>query len=147
MRVTARIVALIAMTTLSGCSHARPNARPEPPLPLVVQNYGFFDVTVYAIPSGAGSNARTRLALVSGSSKVTIQVPRRGRQASGALVLMLHAVGARSSWVSPALNVPEGSIACLDIYSDTYGDVSRSVLYASTGDGSGDPASTEVASR
>jgi hypothetical protein len=98
-------------------------------VPLVVRNDGVFDVTIYALPA-ATTEPRIRLGMVSGASTMTVKVPRHGFQANGALMLMLHAVGARSSWVSPSIIVPDGGTAHLDIMSSPSGDLSRSAFYA-----------------
>ncbi len=126
VRATATLMLALAL----GCHRNRAETRAEATVPLIVRNDGMFDVTIYALPS-AGSNAmRIRIGLVSSASAVTLALPKRALQLGGTLVLMLHAVGARSSWVSPGLTLPEGTTAHLDITADPSGDVSRSTLYA-----------------
>jgi hypothetical protein len=125
-----RSLAIASVVATGGCQRRGANARaPEAAVPLVVRNDGVFDVTIYALPSG-GTAPRYRLGMVTGSSTMTLTVPPHGLQASGTLTLLLHAVGARGSWVTPSIVVPEGGTAHLDIISDPFGDVSRSAFYA-----------------
>ena len=125
-----KLLVVAAVLGVSACHRRGGAARaPEPTVPLVVRNNGSFDVTIYALPS-TGTEPRYRLGMVTGASTMTLTVPRHGLQASGGLMLMLHAVGARSSWVSPTVVVPLGGTAYLEINSDASGDVSRSALYA-----------------
>jgi hypothetical protein len=125
-----RSLAIAAVIAAAGCHRHGASARvPEPNVVLVVRNDGVFDVTIYALPSGS-TEPRYRLGMVTGASTMTIAVPRHSLQASGALTLMLHAIGARGSWVSPSIVVPDGGTARLDIISDAFGDVSRSAFYA-----------------
>ena len=124
-------LAIVGAAIGGGCHRTRGGGAPraEATVPLVIRNDGVFDITIYALPS-SGSDARIRLGMATGSSTMRIGVPRRAFQPTGALVLMLHAIGARSSWVTPSIVVPEGGTAHLDIMSGPTGDVSRSAFYA-----------------
>ena len=93
-----------------------------------LQRHGF-DVTIYALPS-TGTEPKVRLGMITAASTMKFTVPRHGVQASGSLVLMLHAIGAKSTWVSPSVVVPDGGAAYLEISSNPYGDLSSSVFYA-----------------
>jgi hypothetical protein len=125
-----RATAALALALALACHRNRVETRPPATVPLIVRNDGMFDVTVYALPSTGSTSMRIRIGLVSSASAVTLVVPKRALQLGGTLVVMLHAVGARSSWVSPSLTLPEGTAAHLDIAADPSGDVSRSSLYA-----------------
>jgi hypothetical protein len=124
-----RTAAVVAIALAPACAHNRVEPRAQASIPLVVRNDGIFDVTIYALPS-PGSNARIRLGMVTGASTTSFVVPRRGLEPQGALVLMLHAIGAQSSWVTPSISVSEGMTAYLDIYASPSGDLSRSAFYA-----------------
>lgn len=120
-----------AVGVASACHRNRAAARPEPSVALVVRNDGVFDVTIYALPSGTTAS-RIRVGQVSGVSTTTLAVPKHGLQSGGSLTLMLHAIGAGSSWVSPTITLPEGTRAYLDIYASPSGDLSRSTFYVLT---------------
>ena len=61
---------------------------------------------------------------------MTFVLRRQDLQPSSALVVMLHAVGAWSSWTSDALTLNDGVIAVLDVSTDSFGDCSTSSLHA-----------------
>jgi hypothetical protein len=56
-------------------------------------------------------------------------VPYDALQPGGMLVVYVHAIGSRRSWLSPAVSVGAGTIACLDVYANSDGDLGRSMLY------------------
>ena len=128
----ARVVLAVAavLTTGGACQRQvdeTPSPRPEP-VQLVVHNNGYFDVDIFAIPSAVGTPIR--LAMVSGSSTARISVPRRAMESDAIMRLRVHAIGTNRSWVSPGISIGSDETAQLDIYSDPYGGLNRSVLYA-----------------
>lgn len=102
---------------------------------LVVRNQGYFDVNVYVLQSASG--AGIRLATVTGNSSATIKVPPNDLQLGYMLVVRLHAIGSRYWWDSPSVTMDAQSIAHLDITSDPDGNLSRSSLYTSSADTTG----------
>lgn len=130
IRWTSRAAVLIVGIAMADGCHQRGRQYARPTIPLEVHNYGFFDVVVYALRSEAGS--RIRLATVSGNSSARLSVAETSLQPGGVLRLYLHAIGSTRSWASPAVSVSSGTVACLDIYSDRDGNLSRSVFYTST---------------
>jgi hypothetical protein len=101
--------------------------RPEP-LSLGIKNNSYFDVDVYALPSLAST--RVRLGTAGGFSTLALPVPPYAVSAGGYLMLYLHAIGTSRYWVTPELSVSSDMRACLQIYSDAWGDLSRSVFYS-----------------
>jgi hypothetical protein len=147
-RVSRSLVIALAIAA-GACRHQLPRGAPEHPVALLVRNHGFFDVDVYALPSALSS--RVRLATVTGNSDARLSVPAHAMRPGGGLVVYLHAVGSRASWISPEVAVTSGLTACLDIFANTDGSLSRSSLYTiissiattspelmTTTDGSGD---------
>jgi len=128
---TLRALTTAAAIVVCGCHGNRSAMRTEPNVSLIVRNDGLFDVTIYALPS-AGASTRIRLGSVSGVSSTTLSVPARNLQQGRVMQLLLHGLGARSSWVSPAVTLPEGTQAHLDIYASPSGDLSRSSFYVLT---------------
>lgn len=108
---------------------------PEP-IVLVVRNQAYFDVNVYVIPSSSGG--AVRLATVTGNSTATLKVPPHDLQMGYVLMVRLHAIGSRYWWDSPSVTLDQGTFARLDIASDPDGNLSRSTLYLSVSDSTGD---------
>ncbi|BAH40247.1 MAG TPA: hypothetical protein DGD08_11135 [Gemmatimonas aurantiaca] len=95
---------------------------------VVVTNRGFYDVNVYAIRS-AGVVGR-RLGTISGGSGATLRIRESDQQPGGGVTLQLRAIGARSTWTSPTLNLGFGVVGRLDIASSSGGDLSRTMFYS-----------------
>lgn len=96
-------------------------------VPLLVSNRGYFDVNIYAVRSTVVSGRR--LGTVTGNSTATLMVPVNELQPGGQLALMVRAIGSRSSWMSPVVNVGAGVVARLDVYATNSGDLSQSQLF------------------
>lgn len=95
---------------------------------LLVNNRGYFDVTVYALRSPGTSGVR--IGDASGGATVSLSVRLADLQAGGRLVLRVRAIGSRREWISPALVVGAGAKARLNVYSTNSGDMSQSTLFA-----------------
>jgi hypothetical protein len=95
---------------------------------LVVHNGSLLDVNVYSVTSAAAP--AIELGTVAKSSSVTFVLRRGDLQPGSVLVVMLHAVGAWSSWTSDAVRLHDGVIAMLDVSADPFGDCSTSNLHA-----------------
>ena len=101
---------------------------PEPAISsLVVTNRSLFDVNVYVMPSMSGP--ATRIGLAVSSSSMTFPLQGRHLQPGGYLVVRVHAIGGRGTWTSQAVAVADGTVAVLEVFSDSYGDCSRSSLH------------------
>lgn len=126
-RVVALAAGLAVLGALAACG-GRGTRDPRLPASIVldVQNHGYFDLAVYAVPDAAGPGSR--LGLVPGTTRARLAVRRTDLQAGGQLVLRLHAIGTRREWVSPAVTVGDGVVAMLDVYMDADGGMSRSTL-------------------
>ena len=118
----------IALVAVGAGSNAlkRPGVPPIL-IPLTVNNNGYFDVDVNAVQSGGGNGSR--LGTVTGNTKASLSIRQTDLQTGGILVLRLHAIGTRRSFVTPAVSVGPETHPRLDIYSDAGGNLSRSVLY------------------
>ncbi len=122
------VAAAMFVAAGAACFNKGKGIEPAPqPVVLLVSNRGFFDVDVYAMPSGPNSAAR--LGTVSGFSEAELVVRPTLLQPGGVLQLRLHPIGTSVNWVSPGLALSEGEQAKLEIYSDANGNLSRSVLY------------------
>jgi hypothetical protein len=143
LRQDAGIRLIVACLTfaalLLGCrgSHTQPTPLPQPVV-LVVRNQGFLDVNVYVMQSAGGSGIR--LTTVTGNSSATVKIPPSDLQLGYVLVVRLHAIGSRYWWDSPSVTMDAETIAHLDITSDPDGNLSRSTLYTSSSDTTGDNA-------
>jgi hypothetical protein len=113
----------------------QPAPIPEP-ISLVVRNQGFFDVNVYVL--SAPSGPAIRLGTVSGNTIARLKVQPGNLQMGYTLVLRLHAIGSSFWWDTPAVTMDPSSIARLDINSDPNGNLSRSTLYLSVDDSTGE---------
>jgi hypothetical protein len=123
-----RTAAAMLAVTAAACIHKGSAIEPAPqPVVLNVSNRGFFDVDVYALPSGASS--ATRLGTVSGFSESQLVVRPSLLQPGYTLQVRLHPIGTSVTWTSPALSLSEGEQAILQIYSDANGSLNRSVLF------------------
>jgi len=101
---------------------------PEPVISsLVVRNRSFFDVNVYVLPSPMGAPAR--MGTVVGASSESFALRARDLQPGGFLVVLVHAIGSRSSWTSDAVSVGDGVLAILDVSADVFGNCSASSLH------------------
>jgi len=142
-RVAAALAAVALLAVGGGCS--RPLPRDEPPrepLPLLVRNHGFFDVSVDLMGSG-GARGR-RIATVTGYSSVELTVRWIDLQPPHALAVRVHAIGTRFTWFSPSVAVGPGMTSYLDVYSDHDGDLNRSSLWAAPTAASARPSSAAV---
>ena len=109
---------------------------PDRAFKLVVRNRTFATMVVYSLPTPGGLSSRARITTINGFSEDTVAVPNRLLQASGTLVLYLHAIGGRSQ-VMPSLSMSPEEMAFLEIYADANGDLSRSVVYKGLAPGDG----------
>ena len=124
----AAALAAVALLAGGGCSRATTAAAPpRAPTPLVVENNGFFDVAVYAVPAGAGPGFR--IGTASAFSTTRLVVRPNLLQPSELLVVRLRALGTGQSWVSPGVAVGRGLVARLAVFTNGDGALSRSVLY------------------
>lgn len=92
-----------------------------------MENSGFFDVAVCAVPAGAGPGFR--IGTASAFSTTRLIVRPNLLQPSELLVVRLRALGTRESWISPGVAVGGGLVARLAVYTNGDGAMSRSVLY------------------
>lgn len=130
-RVARRAVVgtLVTALTLQGCYGKPGELVPRAaPIKLVVDNRGYFDVTVYAARSDGSPG--TRLGTAGSLGMTTFRVPATALQANGTLIVRLHAIGSIWSWVSPSVSVSEGDEARLEVYASPDGRLGRSQLYA-----------------
>jgi hypothetical protein len=136
MRVThqrrAGMAVAAVLLVAGGCWPFQRQEAQSEAIPLVVRNHGYFDVTVSVVPS-SGAQGR-RLTTVTGNSGATVTLRRGDVQPSGMLVVRLHAIGTRYSWVSPGVQVDPGTRAYLEIYTNSDGALGRSTLWASPAD-------------
>lgn len=130
IRRLATIPAVALLASALACAGRGKPGTPQPDIPLVVHNSAFNDVIIYAVPSGA--DTRVRIGNVTGNSDARFSVRRSLMRAEGILVLNLRAIGSRYSWTTPSLSVQQGDAACLDIFADASGDLSRSAFYIVT---------------
>lgn len=134
-----------ALLALAGCNRYTSQAPQGGAVALHVRNNAFLDVNVFSLPT-TGIDTRIRLGTVTGHSSLELTVPSTALRPGGILVLYLHAIGSNSDWVSPAVLVDPTQAACLDIYANPDGDLSRSSLYTTIVAAAGDrAASTAVA--
>lgn len=124
-------VALLSAALLSAACHRGTRQAPEPiggPITLHIRNNAFFDVNVYALPT-IGTDTRIRLTTAAGHSSTQVAVRPTALRAGGILVVYLHPIGTRYSWTSLPVQVASDLVTCLDIQSNTDGNLSRSSLY------------------
>lgn len=95
---------------------------------LDVTNRGYFDVNVYVMRSG-GTNP-IRLGMVTGSFSQTFRVKETNLQADGVMVVHVRTIAGRTSWTSQPLAVNAGTVARLEVYTTSSGDLSQSRFYA-----------------
>ena len=69
-----------------------------------------------------------------------MKIPPSELELGYVLVVRLHAIGSRYWWDSPSVTMDAETIAHLDITSDPDGNLSRSTLYTSSSDTTGDNA-------
>jgi hypothetical protein len=131
IRSVAGTVLLLTLVAALGACWSK-TVGPDRALRLVVRNRTFATMNVYALPTPGGVSSRARVTSINGFTEDTVPVPSRLLQASGSLVLFLHAIGGRSL-VMPAISVSLDEIAYLEIYADANGDLSRSVIYKGLG--------------
>jgi hypothetical protein len=123
------LVAVAAIAVASSCAkRTATSSGSSEKIPLLVNNRGYYDVTVYAVRSPGGAGAR--IGNVSGGSTASLSVRFADLQAGGRMVLRVRAIGARREWLSPALSVGTGATARLNVFSTNSGDMSQSTLYA-----------------
>jgi len=129
--VPRRAVALLLLLTAAlPAACKRGQTAPGPAIErvmLVVSNRGYFDVNVYAVP--ASGVAGRRLGTVTGNSSATIFVSGSDLQPGNQLMLFVRAIGGRTGWTSPLVNVGFGVAARLDVYATNSGDLYQSQLY------------------
>jgi nitrous oxide reductase accessory protein NosL len=124
------VLAGLALALLAaGCLPKSKHPMPAPePISLEIHNHAFADVDVYVAPSGSGSGS-IRLTTVSGFANATVRVRAMQLQPGDILQVQLHAIGSTSRWTSPALSVSPGERVALEINSDGYGGLGRTVMY------------------
>lgn len=123
-----RLACLTLLLAALACRTPQPQASSfTEPIALVISNDGYFDVAVYAVPSPTSSG--TRIATVTGLTKMTVQLHANDLEAGQQLVLRLHAIGTRFWWTSSAISVDPSLVARLDIETDATGYLGRSNLY------------------
>ena len=120
------VVALMAATVFVACGKRIPGPA-TPTITLDVTNRGYFDVQVFVMPS-LGANP-VRLGTVTGSLAQTFKVKETDLQANGTMMVFVRTVAGRTGWTSPALSVTIGSVARLDVYSTSTGDLSQTRFY------------------
>ena len=128
-----------AMALASGCF--RKSKRPVPeqePVTLHIVSHAFADMDVYVMPSTAGG--AMRLTTVTGFAKADVRIRTTQMQPGIVLQLELHAIGSTSRWQTNAVPMSPGEHAVLEINSDAYGGLSRSVLYPIPDPDGGDSA-------
>lgn len=125
-----RTMLLGALLPLYACARGSGSRSPEPELKVAlgIKNNSYFDVNVYALPSL--STTRVRIGNVVGFSATAFIVPKNALRQGNALQLYLHAIGSSRYWISPEIAVSSELQACLQIYADPSGDLSRSMFYA-----------------
>ena len=122
------VLMMCAPLVIGGAAGCVARTAPEPAVSsLAVHNASFFDVNVYSVPSVA--MAGVRLGMVPATSSATFTLRTRDLKPGGALVVMVHAVGAWGSWTSDAVSVSDRLTAVLDVSSDPFGDCSTSSLH------------------
>ena len=124
--VAGATLTLALLTSLAACWSK--TVGPDKAFPLVVRNRTFATMNIYALPTAGGTTGRARITTINGFTEDTVSVPRRFLQASGVLVIFLHAIGGRSQ-VLPSLPLAPDEMAVVEIYADANGDLSRSVIY------------------
>ena len=117
-------VAFFGMTI--ACGKRVPGAA-APAVTLSVTNRGYFDVNVYVLRSPVTNG--TRLGSVSGGSTQTFRVKVTDLQQGTYMVLGVRPIAGRTSWTSQQLAVSIGTVAVLEVYSTSTGDLSQSRLY------------------
>ena len=127
--VRSAIAVPLSLSLLAGaCGKHIATNQPVEKLPLLVNNRGYYDVTVYVLKSPGTSGVR--VGNVSGSSTASLSVRLTDLQAGGRLVLRVRAIGSRREWISPALSIGTGATARLNVFSTNSGDLSQSSLFA-----------------
>lgn len=96
---------------------------------VIVSNRGFYDVNVYAIRT-AGVIGRRLATISGGSTGTTLRIREADQQPGGGVTLQLRAIGARSTWISPTLNLGFGVVGRLEIASTGGGDLSQTMFYS-----------------
>ncbi len=127
-RLVAAALLLAALPGMSGCGRRGSQAPGGGAVALLVRNNAFPDVNVYSLAT-AGVDSRTRLGTVTGHSNAQFTVDATALRPGGVLVVYLHAIGSAGSWISPAVMVDPTQAACLDIYANPDGGLSRTSLY------------------
>ena len=131
MRIVSQVLGgafgLGALSLLASCSTPKPVATPPAPsVALEVRNHSSFQLDVYSVPLLGADHVRLGSVPAFGSSDLTLN--RGERQPDGSLLLEVHAIGSSMTWLSPDVVATRDDLACLDVYSDLSGDLSRSVL-------------------
>jgi hypothetical protein len=117
---------VVASLALWGCGKRIPGPAART-ITLDVTNRGYFDVNVYVMRSG-GTNP-IRLGMVTGSFSQIFRVKETDLQANGVMVVHVRTIAGRTSWTSPPLSVNIGTVARLEIYTTSTGDLSQSRFY------------------
>lgn len=133
-RLTLFCLTVLGVASACRGSHSQPTPLPQPAI-LVVRNEAYFDVNIYVMSSTSGSGIR--LATVTGNSTATLRIPPTQLQMGYVLAVRLHAIGSNYWWNSPSVTMDAETIAHLDIVSDPDGNLSRSTIYTSSSDTTG----------
>lgn len=135
-RLTRHLAALLCgAALLGGCGKSVGGGRGPERVGLMVDNRGFFDVTVYALRSSGGTGAR--LGNVSGGSMAALQVRTTDLQEGTRLVVLVRAIGTGNTWRSPGVSVSPGTMARLNVMTTNSGDLSQSTLILDYGTSGG----------
>lgn len=118
--------ALVTSVAVTGCGKRIPGPAPRT-ITLDVTNRGYYDVNVFVVRSSVTNPIR--LGTVTGSFSQTFRVKETDLQPSGVMVVHVRTIAGRTSWTSPPLSVNIGSVARLEIYSTSTGDLSQSRFY------------------
>lgn len=125
MRVGALSMLVVGASMLTGCGKAITGRGPER-VGLMVDNRGYYDVTIYTVRSSGGQGAR--IGTVTGGSMAALQVRTTDLQDGARLVVYVRAIGTGRAWQSPAVSVGNGTMARLNVMSTNSGDLSQSQL-------------------
>ncbi len=125
-RRVARLAAFLCATIVVACG---PRTSPLSPVYYAVEisNATSFSIDVFTVTSPGATPRRIASAIGSGTTK--IRIPQDAVQASGDLVLALHAIGSSSTWSAPPILVDVGSTIRVEVFASPSGYLGRSSVY------------------